>query len=216
MDKTYDVKLLYDELLLLDGKVSGKAQDVIDVAKKESTYGFDIPILNEILRASETNGKLTWRYKDIRSCPLCDKKYSYHTYSRSSRNHYKGETNYDSPMYYWGLAFNEGFVTIQGHGDFCGECDKTKELTHKLIDYILDNDLKIEIQKNDYKPTRYKYDPLRICFQCKEEIYESEMGDLPALMGGYYKGKCPKCSAESRAFGKSHEITNKFRLILVN
>jgi predicted nucleic-acid-binding Zn-ribbon protein len=27
--------------------------------------------LNEILRASEQSGKLTWRYKQIRSCPHC-------------------------------------------------------------------------------------------------------------------------------------------------
>lgn len=197
----------------MDGNVSEKVQQTINLAKKENSYGLDLPILNEILLKSEGTGRLKWHYKDIRSCSLCDKKYSYHKYARSSRNHYKGETNYDSPMYYRGLAFNEGFITFQGSGDFCCECDSDKNLTHQLIDYILDNDLKIEIQKNDYRNTKYKRDDMRICFQCEEEIYESEMGKLPAIAGGYYPGQCPKCGAKSLPFGKSHKVTDKFRMV---
>jgi hypothetical protein len=82
-----------------------------------------------------------------------------------------------------------------------------------LIDYVLDRDLKIEIQKNNYKVTRYIKDDVRVCFNCKKEIQESKMGLLPALMGGEYRGKCPECGAESKPFGQSHEVTNKFIMI---
>lgn len=155
MLKIYPIELTLEELLLIDGKVSEKAQEVINKAKQESTYGFDLPIMNEILRNSEKLGSLTWRYKQIRSCSYCDKKYDYHEYPRNGRYHNKGDKNYNKPKYYSGIAFNEGFVTIQGYGDMCSECASKHNVIHRLIDYIIDNDLKVQIQKNDYRFTKY-------------------------------------------------------------
>jgi hypothetical protein len=147
MEKYYDIDLAYNEIILLDGKVNEKAQKVIDTAKLEQGFGFDNPAINKALAESINSGKLTWRYKQISNCEYCVKKRDYYTYTRSSRNHYKGDKNYDSPKYYSGMKFNEGFVTMQGYGDMCTECfDKYKK---EMIDYIIENDLPIEIQKND-------------------------------------------------------------------
>jgi len=210
MDKLYKIKLLFSELQLIDGKVSEETQKVINKAKQENSYGFELPVMNEILRKSEEIGTLTWRYKSIQSCKYCDKKYDYYTYPRSGRYHRKGDKNYSKPKHYSGIAFNEGFVTIAGHGDMCSECASKYDVVHRLIDYILDNDLKIQIQKNDYKPTKYIKDEIRICYECGKEIQESKMGKLRAIMGGSYPGKCPHCGAESLAFGRSHKVTDKF------
>lgn len=45
-NKTYDVQLVATELLLLDGKVSEKAQAIINKMKAENSYGFDFPLSN--------------------------------------------------------------------------------------------------------------------------------------------------------------------------
>lgn len=132
--KTYSIDLVLNELILLDGKVSDKAQIIIDKAKQESSYGLELPIMNEILRKAEENGKLTWRYKSIRSCNYCDKPRTYHTYPRNTKYHSKGDNNYDKPIYYKGIVFNEGFVTIQGKGDMCVDCEKKYNVIHRLID----------------------------------------------------------------------------------
>lgn len=213
-DKTYSVDLTLKELELIDGKVSDKAQTIINKAKQENSYGFELPIMNEILRKSEEIGELKWRYKTIRKCKYCDKKYDYHKYARSSRYHSKGDKNYDKPICYRGIEFNQGFVTIQGHGDICCDCEKKYNVIHRLIDYIIDNDLKIQIQKNDYKPSKYLKDKVQICYECGKEMKKSEMGNIPTMMGdGYYKGICPHCRAEEKPFGKSHKTTDKFDVI---
>lgn len=214
MLKTYKLELTLEELLPIDGKVSEKTQEIINKAKQESTYGFELPVMNEVLRKSEKLGSFTWRFKQIRSCNYCDKKYDYHEYPRSGRYHKKGDKNHNKPIYYSGIAFNEGFVTFQGQGDICSECASKHNVIYRLIDYILDNDLKVEIQKNDYRFTKYLKDDIRICYECGNEMQESKMGKHSTLMGdGTYPSSCPACGAESLPFGRSHKITNKFVMI---
>jgi hypothetical protein len=209
--KEYHVYLRLEDLLLLDGKVEDKVQRVIDVAKQEASFGFDSPVLNEIMRLAETEGKLEWWYKEITSCPLCDKKLDYYTYPRSGRYHRRGDKNYDKPKKHSGVTF---FRMSSIH--ICRTCWDTlaKSL---LIDYILDNDLKIEIPKNDYRDTRYVKDPSYTCFNCTAEIYESEMGLRPTLIGGgYYPAVCPNCGEVHKPLGRGHTLTGKFRLLEKN
>lgn len=210
----FDIKLSLDDLLKLDGTVAEEVQKVIDEAKKESSYGFDLPVMNEIIKEAEKIGKLSWSYKQIRSCDYCDKKPDYYRYPRNGRYHRKGDKNFDKPIYYSGIKFNEGFVRIAGYGDMCSECCNKHRVKERIIDFILDNDLKIEIMKNDYKPGNYLKDDIRICFECNEEMLESKMSKEMTLMGGgYYPSGCPKCGAKSLPFGRSHKITSKFGFI---
>lgn len=211
VEKLFNVKLPLQELLKLDGNVPQEIQKVIDEAKKESSYGFDLPVMNEILKQSEKNGKLTWTYKQIRSCDYCDKKSDYHRYPRNGRYHSKGDKNFDKPIYYSGIKFNEGFVTIKGYGDMCSECCGKHKVKERLIDYILEHDFKVQVMKNDYKPGKYLKDDIRICYDCGEEMLESKMTKEMTMMGdGYYPSGCPKCGAKSLPFGRSHTTTNKF------
>lgn len=213
MEKYYDVDLTYNEIILLDGKVNEKAQKIINTAKLEYGFGFDNSSINKALAEAINLGKLTWRYKQISNCEYCGKKRDYYTYARDSRYHRKGEKNYDKSKYYAGIKFNEGFITMQGYGDMCVECfEKYKK---EMIDYIIENDLPIEIQKNDYRVTKYVKDPILICYKCGKEMRESEMGKHACVMGdGYYPSTCPHCGAESLFLGNSHKTTDKFVMML--
>jgi len=214
IEKRFAINLSLDDLLKLDGNVEEAAQKVIDEAKKESSYGFDLPVMNEILKQAEKQGKLTWSHKQINSCDYCDKKRDYYVYPRSSRNHRKGDKNYDKPIYYRGIKFNEGFIVFKGMGDMCWDCCTKHKVKERLIDYIINNDLKVQVMKNDYKPGKYLKDDIRICFDCGEEILESQMSKERTLMGdGYYPSGCPKCGAKSIPFGPSHKTSNKFGFI---
>jgi hypothetical protein len=205
--KEYKIYLSLENLLLLDGKVSEESQKVIDTAKLDASFGLEDPRLNEILRLAVKGGKLDWVYSDVFSCPACGLKGDYQTYPRSSRYHRKGDKNYKKPIRYFGVRV----FRYESHY-MCGTC--WKKAMPVLIDYIISQDLKVEIQQNDYQETRYVVDDLRICYNCKREMYESEMGKLPTLMGrGDYPGVCPHCKAESRFLGSSHKTTDKFRLI---
>jgi len=212
----YAIRATYEELLLLDGKCSDEVQKIIDAAKTEHSIGFELPFMNEALRKAQETGKLEWAFPMIRHCSFCDKKRGYHKYPRSSRYHHKGQDNADKPLYYSGVRFNPGIVQIQGVGDICYECFKKLRVLERLIDYILDNDLRIEIQKNDFKPTRYIKDPVKICFQCEKEMRESQMGRVSTVMrDGTYPGKCPHCGAIQQWLGKQHKHTDKFVMVNV-
>lgn len=214
INKLFKIELSIDELELLNGKVSEEAQKTIDEAIKESSYGLDLPLMNEILKRSEKIGTLKWTRKSIRSCDYCDKKYDYYTYPRSGRYHNKGDKNHNKPIYYSGIKFNEGLVTIAGVGDMCSDCCTKHKVIEKLIDYILDKDLKIEIMRNDYKVSRYLKDDIKVCYSCNSEMQESKMTRESTVMGdGTYPSGCPNCGAKSLPFGKSHRITNKFDFV---
>jgi len=211
--KIYDIKLTAQELLFLDNKVSESAQKIINIAKEELSYNFDLPIMNEIIRISLQKGKLSWTGKDIRSCSYCDKSSSYQKHMRNGKYHRKGDINYDKPIYYYGIKFNEGFVTIKGHGDLCIDCLNKYNVINRLIDYIIENDLSIEIQKNSYKESKYLKDNIRICKNCNSEIQESKMGRESTLMGnGTFPSICPLCNSKS-SFANNHKITDKFVMI---
>ncbi len=213
MEKLYEIKLPFNLLTDLDGKVDENAQKVIDTAKEENEIGFELPIMNEILRKAIEKGKLTWTYKQINSCSYCDKKRDYYRYPRNGKYHNKGDKNLDKPKYYSGIKFNEGFITMQGQGDMCRECCDSYNVIEQLVNYILDNDVKVEIQKNDYGVSRYLKDDTKVCYQCEQEIRESEMTSRDAIMGGKYPSGCPHCGAESLALGRSHKNINKFDFI---
>lgn len=185
----YDVELNYEELMLLDGNVRNSVQETINRAKREMEIDLDNPLMREIIQDSLEEGTLNWRTKrDKGWCPNCE------------------NTSYR------GIKFNDGFVSIKGFVDFCNECKKELNPIDTICNYIIEHGLPIEIEENGYD-TGYIKDEVRKCRECGKEMYKSEMGDIPTLMGGgTFKGKCPHCGAEAGLF-MSHDYTNKFRMI---
>lgn len=209
MEKEYNSKLTYDELILLDKKnIRKKTQRQINDIKLQKSFGFRYPIMNEILFKSLKKGKLTWHYKEMHYCQLCEKENGYKVYKRSSFYHKKGEKNYDKPISFRGIEFNPGFVTIKYHGDICSCCEEKHSIIKSLCKHIIENDLKIELGKNKYYKTKYIRDQCYICFNCKEEIYSSDI----------LKKKCPKCNTQEGNFfmNEYFKEIDKFRMVGVN
>lgn len=209
---TYKIELPYEKLLLLDGKVDKEAQDIIDKAKEEMKIALDNQRAREIIQESLENGTLSWRWDSkARWCPNCYRSAGYAKYKRNSKYHNKGEVNRDKPLYFRGVKFNSGFIHFQGSIDFCNKCVEKYDIINKIVNYVLDNDLKVEIKSGK---TKYKKDGVRTCYECEKEMYESEMGESRRLMSNtYYKSTCPHCGAKAALFGPYHEITSKFRMI---
>lgn len=208
-EKLYKVNLNFSELLMLDGKVHQEVQDVIDDIKKCNSFGFEFHLINEIINTSLKKGTFSYSRKEIRNCSYCDKIYTYHTYPKNTKKNIKGEFNYNSPKYYYGYSFNDGFITVKGHGDICEDCEKVYKVISTVEEYILSQRLPVQLLRNKDLSIFYK-DDIKICYNCKEEMCESEMGRSNAVFGGTYASTCPKCGAVSTAFGKLHTSTNKF------
>jgi hypothetical protein len=202
------IELDYNELLLLDGKISSKVKKTIDDEKMKKNIGFELDIMNKIVLDSIRTGIFSCEYVDGRSCGICEKKYDYRVYKRKAKNHNRGEKNYNDPIYYRCVKFNMGSIFVRGIWDMCFDCYEKYDVLNRIIHYIFDNDLKIEIRSSGIK-TKYIKDDVRICFKCKEEMYKSEMIEISAG-----ELKCPKCGATSTPFEVGHKYTDKFRMLL--
>lgn len=209
--KKYSVSLTFDELSALDGRCSADVQGIVDAAKAEHAIGLD-DFSNEVITKAVRNGKLEWNSVTISRCKYCgERPGGFYPYKTNSRYHRKGDPNTSKPIRYCGVQIGGG-ILFSGLAGMCAECWQ-KNYLPKIIRYILDNGLPVEIQRNDIAPTRYKRDLERECFDCGKTMYESEMGESLRLMGdGYYKSKCPHCGAEATIF-TSHNQTGKFRMI---
>lgn len=212
-EKLYNVSLTYKEIVMLDGNARDCVQKVVDQAKTENSIGLD-SFSNEVIRKAIEQGKLSWGSKKICKCLYCSNKpRGYEKYRSSSRYHRKGDTNYDKPLLYYAVDPMQGFVIFNGGEGMCTDCWEGK-YKNKIIQYILDNDLPVEIQKNDFADTKYVKDVERKCYSCGKTMYESEMGVERTFMGnGNYPAKCPHCGAVSAFLGKNHELTGNFRMV---
>jgi len=212
-DAKYKVELTYDELVVLDGRVSPDVQKIIELAKTERGYGFEFPLINELIRKSVEKGVFNWRRESARYCTYCTKAAGYVPYTRSSYRHRKGEPNRNKPRYFPAISFFPGFIHVVGFADICAECEEKHQVIQSVKNYLLAHDLPVEL-KGD-KATKFIKDPIRICFKCEKEMQESKMGRVEALMGGTYPGRCPYCQASQELFGSTHKLTDKYVMVRV-
>lgn len=212
-DKLYTIKLTYDEIITLDGKISEKAQIVVDSAKEEHSLGFSPAIINEVILKSKQIGTFSYTSARMRYCPYCKKASDYLRYPRNTRYHRKGEKNLDKPTYLNGVVFNPGFIRVLGLGDICVDCERDNQVIQTIENYLLSHDSKVELIGNPL--TVYKKDPIQECHTCGKEMQESKMGREPALLIGTYPAYCPHCNAEGNGWGVPHKTTDKFVMIKV-
>lgn len=193
MSKTYSCQLEYSTLLKLDGNCDEETQKIIDKAKEEHEIGLD-DISNEIINQSLKLGTFRWTNIRIRECKACNNKpWGYHEYVRNSRGHYKGEKNYNNPIYYYGVQPNPGMVIVEGGTGICYDCWKNIYLP-KILNCIIDRDLPVEIQPNDIFSTRYVKDEIRFCPKCSRDVFKSEL-KLEYGLFGTFPSLCPGCGS---------------------
>lgn len=204
-----EIELEDDEILLLDGKVNEKAQELINEVKQFRKYINSGHILYaEIIAAAEKQAELRYTHRTILHCEMCNKSAKYPIY-KSGRN--KGKENRNkNRIRMFGTTFMDGFVTIDGYSKwgFCKECGE--KAIKAITDYIKTNDLHIQLPRE----SKWIKEEKRECFNCKEKIWEFDMGLNRTLIGdGNYYAICNKCGAESNVFGGTHHSTRKVRAV---
>lgn len=198
-----------DEVLLLDGKVNEDVQKSIDKIKSRRSIEntLDIPekykkfVAEKIRVATDTQELRFTQGCKLSSCNICGKKKTYRTYTRNTKYHRKGEPNYDRPIDVYGVNLG-----------CCSSC--WKEVRPYLGKALEGVEAEISKTITGKDPEYKKYANIE-CSVCGWEGHEGEMGMLPALMGGSYRGKCPKCGAKNIVFVTKIKRTKGYTLVKV-
>lgn len=214
------LNLTDDEALLLDGKVSSNAQATIDAIKRArelaSAEGCDTKIADFIAKAIEaakTSGRLVFRHAEVRCCGLCGKSGGYRQYSRSSRWHRKGQTDFSKPIYLYGVDLIDSFVRIKGSPEL-GCCDACWKTVKPLLARNLEG-VHAEIPESiTGHPPKFKWHQNRKCSKCGWAGHEGQMGRNVTLMGdGTYPSTCPQCKAKNVFLSTTIELVDGFTLV---
>jgi len=206
------IELEDEEILMLDGIVNEKAQELVNEVKQFRKHLKSGHILYaEIITEAEKLAKLKYTTRYLDHCMMCNKRSEYPTY-KSGRNKGKRNTNKNRTRFY-GISFMDKFVIMEGYSKW-GFCDKCGfEALEKIKNYIRKNDLHIEMD-GEGENNKWIKEEERECFNCKEKIWEFDMGLERTLMNdGYYYAGCNKCGAETTMLGKTHHSTGKVRAV---
>lgn len=216
-------KFTDEELASMKGKFSDPDIDVeADKAIKRLATNKELGLPKEmsdfiagIVDVCNKQGRLRVRHESARTCPICKRDAGYAKYTRTSRTHRKGENNYSQELSMYCIELNSGFIHFRNrlNNGCCLEC--WKKVQPILGKYLDEHNVKAAIPKEvtGHDP-KYAWFQNRKCNQCGWTGHEGEMGDCPAMMGGYYKGQCPKCGTKNLAFGPTQvEIADGFTLV---
>lgn len=217
------VTLEDSELLLLDGHCSPSVQQTVNSAKQRLSMAQALPnvdpklagFIADVVSEAWNNNALVHQHTRLRSCPICGQKAGYYVYDRWSRNHRKGEPNYDKPKYLSGVELADRFIRMTGYASLgcCNSCFEKAIpfLKEKLKGVPAEIPEALTGEKPKFK--RYKRSK---CKKCGWTGHEGEMRKLRTIMGdGYYPGGCPKCDNESSLFNQSFESLDGYEIVEV-
>lgn len=217
------LNLTDEELVILDGKCRPETQKYVDEAKvRLHTISLlsDVPaddaaFIARVLIEARTNGELCHRYTSMHQCEVCKVKKTYRTFSRRSRNHDKGDPDYDHPILIRGVELAKRFVIMEGYPTL-GCCSKCFERLLPILSDKLES-VECELPGQFATSTKYKKYLNRKCV-CGWVGHEGQMKRLPTLMGdGKYAGGCPSCGRENKLFGQTFiSIEPGFVVVKVN
>ena len=196
----YDVMVTEEVLLSLDGKVSEADQRIIDELKEMKNMENIEPLVAKMVIRAKRTGEFYPQHANYVRCEKCGKLgYVQPKYERGFR---KGEPNYNKKV--WNLP---GWKTAGV--SLCSDCGST--LLETVQQYIIENKLPVQISLSK---TLYIKEHEKVCFQCKEPMWEFDMGLEMCLMGdGYYYATCHRCGAKSLFLGSNHSNTKNWRLV---
>lgn len=205
-DYTTRLELTDAEMLAIDGLVP-RIQPEVEKAKArlaltqqiEGLNSEQVALLHGLIERAQTAGRLKLCYDSLKYCKACGSQAGYAKY-KSGRN--KGRDNHKKPLMMAGVDFSDSFIRFAGYTSLgcCTTCWNLikPELVKRLAD------VKAEIPESiTGTPSRFKWFKNRHCTRCDWTGSEHEMKQLPAVMGGWYPGRCPNCSAENRWLGES-------------
>lgn len=201
----FDVKVTIDELTLLDGNCRPEIQAIVDHAKATRAIGSVLPereakMVAELVAIAKSKGRLTWSTKPIRTCPCCGRDDGYHLAARTTQRRTKGRPDYSKPKRFAGYDMDRGFIGVEGHISK-GVCVGCKDrVLPVLAAQLTAVDAEIPEQITGHKPLFKRHDMME-CVDCHWLGHECQLKPLPAVMGGYYPGECPSCSAKNLFMG---------------
>ena len=195
------VDLTLEEILLLDGKVNEKAQQVIDNSKEahriKTESGLsdtEAAMVQKIILSARDQLRLTFHYENITQCPCCGRNDGYWPVRRTTKYKRKGQPDYDNPKLIRAWSVNPGFITISRHISlgWCGSCkDRVMPV---VLEALKDDQIEVS-QILTGVPPKFKRYQNREC-ECGWKGHEGEMKWDLALMGdGKFPSRCPKCGA---------------------
>lgn len=207
------IDLTEDELLMLDGRCAPATQALVDDLKDRRAYRqrFDglttreADFVHAIIAEARAAGRLVHRGASLRYCEVCGTRAGYATYKRTSRNHRKGEIDYDKPLSLYGIEMKDTFIRMEGYPSLgcCNDC--WRKLKDVIADELYLGKVRAEIPQDIMgHPPKYKRWRNVQCTVCGWTGHEGQMRELNAIMGGKYRGGCPKCVAENRFLGPTH------------
>lgn len=206
---TRDVPLTNEECLLLDGKVSEKAQAVVNIAKRQIDTAQRLSALTEaqaafvsdVVTEAVQSGRLICRPESMRRCGVCGKSAGYAVHARNGRYHRKGDRNLDRPLALNGFQFRHDFIEMKGYPSLacCRECFTVLK---PFLAAELESVRAVIPEAITGHPPRFTRLDNKRCTQCGWTGHEGEMRRRRTILGdGTYAAGCPKCSAENLLFG---------------
>ena len=218
----YKCELSRDEILLLDGRCSATVQVMVDRVKRAvalvDSHGCTEEIavfVADLEHEAKAAGKLDFSYKSLRYCGLCRGMGGYAKHKRAGRGYKAGDANMDKPLMLDGVEFRRQFVNMIGHANLgcCSACWATA----KPIAQVVLADVRAAVPQPVFGvPPRFECFDNRTCTACKWEGHEGQMGRIPAIMSGFYRGECPACHAKNMPLGKEVVVRRDgFTVVLV-
>lgn len=200
------VTLTDEELVLLDGRCSEKVQAEVAAAKARLTAAQTMSgvsptvagFVADAVTLAQKDLKLSFERCGLRRCRICDKCAGYHVY-KSGRQ--KGRENLDKPLYLQGVELKESFMRMRGYATLgcCADCwTQVQPLVAEAV-----KDLAAEVHPQIAPGHPWKRYQRVKCNSCKWQGHEGQLAPAPALMGGFYPGKCPQCGNQNPFFGQS-------------
>jgi len=191
-----------EDAIRLDGFVTEEAQKMVDLAKLRLSAKAAYPkiehawFIGDLVNEANTAKVLSFLHEGIRFCELCKARGTYAKYTRDSKYHWKGQDNHDRPIHLRGIEFRKSSVRVRNQVSLgcCVDCWKSIQPAAQEVLGMMEAEIPEQITGE--KP-RFKRHRIMKC-ECGWEGIEDQMGPLPALLGGTYKGKCPSCEAENR------------------
>lgn len=199
MSILHSVRLTDDELVLLDGKVSDKAQAEIDAAKRRIATRSALltvaqsDLIATMLQRVDEHGELRWTNKPLSSCRICGRDDGYRLFKSGQR---QGQPDYKHRKTFGGIDMDPSFVTVQ-HTAFLGGCLACMtELLPHLRSALAGVPVDAPVSLLGPDAPRWKKRRNRKCKPCGWTGHEGQMVQDRTMLGdGWFPSRCPECNA---------------------
>lgn len=208
---TVNVALTDAELILLDGRCSPGVQTLVDAARARVVVCDLAPGLSagragfvaDAVSHAEATGRLVCRNVRLRSCKVCGRRAGYAMFKSGPR---KGRANTSRPLTFAGVELAVSVVRVEGNATLgcCTECFDA--LLEPLKGRLADVAAEVPERLRAVGVVVYARFG-RVECRCGWEGHEGELGELPAVLGGSYRGQCPSCDARNLALGLDRPIS---------